>query len=145
MKPSTVRVYSQGCASEAGVLIDAVPGLDGEEIFAFGADEVGTVDREQRLAAMDVLVGRIREHLLDPSREARLHVCLQSFVGLDISGGLQTIVDFPLHNGGEFEADQLPALRRYANGRERGIRSPRHRAREEKALQRCQNYLESPF
>src|ERR1019366_7942745 len=75
-------------------------------------DEVRAVDREQRLAAADVLISRIREHLLDPSGETRLHVALQPFVGLDVAGGVEAIAYVLSHHDRELESDPLPALRR---------------------------------
>src|SRR5208283_729366 len=98
-------------------------GIDGEQIFVLGADEVRAVDREQRLAAADVLISRIREHLFDPSGETRLHVALQPFVGLDVASGIEVIAYVLSHHGRELDSDQLPALRRDSDWRQWRIRS----------------------
>src|SRR5271156_2874176 len=74
-----------------GAVLHALARFHGEQIFALGAHEVGAVNRKQRLSSSDVLIGRVREYLLDPSCETRLHVALETFVGLNVAGGLEAV------------------------------------------------------
>jgi hypothetical protein len=101
--------------------------IKGEQIFVLGAHQVRAVDRKQWLASADVLIGRIREHLFDPSRETRLHVALKPFVSFDTPGGLQTIAHVLSHDGRELDSDHLAPLGRDPDWRKLGICRERRR------------------
>jgi hypothetical protein len=79
----------------------------------------------------DVLIGRIREDLFDPSSETRLHVALQSLVCLDVPRGIEALAYVFSCHGREFESDQLPPLRRDVDWSQRRIRSMRYGRRED--------------
>ena len=56
-----------------------------DEILALGRDEVGAVDREQRLALPDVLIGGVNEDLLDEAGKTHLDVREAGFIHGDIA------------------------------------------------------------
>ena len=58
-----------------------------DEILALGRDEVGAVDREQRLALPDVLIGGVDEDFLDEAGEAHLDVREPGFIDGDVARG----------------------------------------------------------
>ena len=90
----------------------------GEQVFVFRADQVGTVDRENRLALFHVLPGLIGEDAADPSRKTRLHIGGGLLVGLDGAGGADAIDEVLLRDSRELQPDKLLTRGRNQNRRQ---------------------------
>ncbi len=85
--------------------------FSGDQILLFGGGDVRTVNREEGLARSDRLVGRIREHLLNPAGEAKLHVGEPRLIGFDIADGADVFTDRAALDHASLHADALHALR----------------------------------
>ena len=64
-----------------------------------------------RLALAHRLVGRVGIDLLNPAREAHLHVGKPRFIGLDVSEGANLVLDLPPLDGIRLHPDALNPLR----------------------------------
>ena len=69
------------------------------------------MNREQRLTFAHVLIGRIREDLLDVAGDSRLNVGKPRFVDGDSSRGPDLILHRFAFNRSEFHSDRLQSFR----------------------------------
>lgn len=75
-----------------------------------GDDEFWAMNREQPLTFAHVLIGRIRENLLDVAGDSRLNVGKSCFVDSDAAGHANLILHRLPLDLAEFHADGLQAL-----------------------------------
>jgi len=94
-----------------GALRDQLLVLPGEQVFALSGHEVRAVNREQRLALLNVLIRRVGEYLLNPPGKSHLDVGQLRFIYGDIAGDADFIGNrFDLGHAGA-HADLLKPLR----------------------------------